>query len=203
MKAAHLPISPSKTLLRFANEIASSGKSLILDAPCGYGRNAIALAARGCTVVAVDNDRQRLATLEQVKTTYIAECASPGVRTGKIFTVCADLNAERWPFAPSSFSAIICIHFEMVGLVPRLVSSLQEGGHVYIETFGGQGENFRVLPKAGQLRQLFCRHVEFKYYKECKVGPIAFKSVSVTLFAQKPYESGRRLRQSFQDVDNW
>ena len=140
--------------------------------------------------------------LEQVKTAYIAERASPGVRIGKIFTVCADLKAERWPFAPSSFSAIVCIHFAMIDLVPCLLSSLftARGRHVYVETFGGQGENFRVLPKAGQLRDLFSRHVEFKYYKERQVGPTEFNSVSVTLFAQKQYERGRRLRQSFQDV---
>ncbi len=188
VKAARLPVSPSKTLLRFADQVASFGRGTVLDASCGYGRNAVALAARGCTVVAVDNDQGRLAALEQVKTAYIAERASPDVRIGKIFTVCTDLKAERWPFAPSSFSAIVCIHFAMTHLVPCLLSSLQEGGHVYVETFGGQGENFRVLPKAGQLRDLLSRHVEFKYYKERKVGPIEFNSVSVTLFAQKPYE---------------
>jgi hypothetical protein len=42
--------------------------------------------------------------------------------------------------------------------------------------------------------------MEFKYYKERQVGPTEFNSVSVTLFAQKQYERGRRLRQSFQDV---
>ncbi len=90
----------------------------------------------------------------------------------------------------------------MIDLVPCLLSSLftARGRHVYVETFGGQGENFRVLPKAGQLRDLFSRHVEFKYYKERQVGPTEFNSVSVTLFAQKQYEHGRRLRQSFQDV---
>ena len=188
MKTAHLPISPSKTLLRFAEQVAYFGRGTVLDAPCGYGRNAVALAARGCTVLAVDNDQGRLAALEQVKTAYIAERALPGVRIGKIFTLCADLKAERWPFAPSSFSAIVCIHFAMIDLVPCLLSSLQEGGHVFVETFGGHGENFRVLPKAGQLRDLFSRHVEFKYYKERKVGPTEFNSVSVTLFAQKPYD---------------
>jgi SAM-dependent methyltransferase len=136
VKTGHLPISPSKTLLRFADQVESFGRGTVLDAPCGYGRNAVALAARGCTVVAVDNDQGRLAALEQVKSAYIAERASPGLRIGKI-------------------------------------------------TFGGQGENFRVLPKAGQLRDLFSRHVEFKYYKERKVDPTEFNSVSVTLFAQK------------------
>jgi SAM-dependent methyltransferase len=182
---ARPPISPSKTLVKLADQIASSGKGPVVDAPCGYGRNAVALAARGCTVVAVDNDRKRLVSLEQVKAAYIAERASTGVSTGQIFTVCANLTAKGWPVAPSSVSAIICIHFAMIDLVPRFISSLQVGGHIYIETFGGHGQNFRELPKAGQLRDLLSRHVEFIHYKERKVGPTEFDSVSVTLFAQR------------------
>src|SRR5258707_6575555 len=163
------------------------------------GRSALLLSEAGSKIFGLRNANR---ALEQVKTAYIAERASPGVRIGKIFNVCAALKAERWPFAPSSFSAIVCIHFAMIDLVPCLLSSLftARGRHVYVETFGGQGENFRVLPKAGQLRDLFSRHVEFKYYKERQVGPTEFNSVSVTLFALKQYERGRRLPQSFQDV---
>jgi SAM-dependent methyltransferase len=187
MRTDYLSTFPSKALVRFADQIASVGKSPVLDAACGYGRNAIALAARGCTVVAVDNDQRRLVALEKVKTSCIAERACPGIGIGRIFAVCADLNPESWPFAPSSFKAIICIHFPMVNLVPCFISSLQAGGYIYIETFGGHGENFRELPKAGQLKKLFSRHVEYIYYKERKVGPMAFDSVSVILFAQKRY----------------
>jgi hypothetical protein len=48
---AQLPISPSSTLLRFADRIASSGSGLVLDVACGHGRNAVVMAARGRTVV--------------------------------------------------------------------------------------------------------------------------------------------------------
>jgi SAM-dependent methyltransferase len=186
----HLPVSPSKTLVKFADQIASFGKGPVVDAPCGYGRNAVALAARGCTVVAIDRDRKRLVALEQSKAAYIAESVSAGISIGQIFGVCADLTAKAWPVAPSSVSAIICIHFAMIDLVPRFISSLQVGGYIYVETFGGHGQNFRELPKAGQLRDLLSKHVEFLYYKERKVGPPKFDSVSVTLFAQRGYECG-------------
>jgi len=183
--AARLPLSPSKTLIKFVDEIALSGDGPVLDAPCGYGRNAVALAARGRTVVAVDNDRRRLAVLERVKGVYIAESASPGVSIGRILTVCADLEANRWPIAPSSVSAIVCIHFSMITLMPRFVSSLRAGGCIYIETVGGQGQNYRELPRAGQLRDLLCRHADFRYYREQKVGPPEWNTVSVKLFARK------------------
>ena len=182
---AHLPISPSKTLIGFADQIASLNKGPIVDAPCGYGRNAFAFAARGCTVIAIDSDRKRLAALDQMKTVYLAKNAPGGINRGQIFTVCADLTAEGWPVAPSSASAIICVHFEMIDLIPTFLSSLQEDGYLYIETFGGQGQNFLELPKAGQLRQLLSRQVEFRYYKERKVGPEEVNVVAVTLFAQR------------------
>jgi len=41
---AELPISPSSTLLRFADKIALSGSGLVLDVACGYGRNAVVMA---------------------------------------------------------------------------------------------------------------------------------------------------------------
>jgi SAM-dependent methyltransferase len=185
VKGAQLPISPSKTLLKFSSEITSSGKGLVLDAPCGYGRNAVALAALGCTVIGVDHDRKRLAILEQTKTAHIAANALPNITPGKIFALCADLNPKTWPFAPSCFSAIVSVHFPIEYLIPTFISSLQEGGHIYVETFGGHGENFRFLPKAGEFRKLFPPDTHFKYYKERKVGPLGFDSVAVTLFAQK------------------
>jgi SAM-dependent methyltransferase len=190
MKATtkHLPVSPSKTLVKFAVQIASFGKGPVVDAPCGYGRNAVALAARGSTVVAIDRDRKRLVALEHLKAAYIAESASAGVSIGQICVVCADLTAEAWPIAPSSVSAIICIHFPMINLIPRFITSLQVGGHIYVETFGGHGQNFRESPQAGQLRDLFSKHVEFLYYKERKIGPPEFDSVSVTLLAQRRHE---------------
>jgi SAM-dependent methyltransferase len=185
VKTAQLPISPSKALLRFSSEIASSGKGLVLDAPCGYGRNAVALAALGCTVIGVDHDRKRLAILEQTKTAYIAANAPPNITPGRILALCADLNPKTWPFAPSCFSAIVSVHFSINQLIPTFISSLEEGGHIYVETFGGHGENFRVLPRAGQLREILSREMQFKYYKERAVGPAALNKVAVTLFAQK------------------
>ena len=73
----------------------------------------------------------------------------------------------------------------MIDLIPTFLSSLQEGGYLYIETFGGQGQNFRDLPKAKQLRESLSTQVEFRYYKERKVGPADADSVVVTLFAQR------------------
>ena len=73
----------------------------------------------------------------------------------------------------------------MIDLIPVFISSLREGGYLYVETFGGQGQNFRELPRAEQLRKLLSTYVEFRFYKERKVGPMGFDSVAVTLLGQK------------------
>jgi SAM-dependent methyltransferase len=181
----HLPVSPSKTLVKFGDHIASLGEGPIIDAPCGYGRNAVELAARGCTVIAIDKDLRKLSILDQLRDSYIEERASTDVSPGKIFTVCADLTIEGWPMGPSSVSAIVCVHFAMLDLIPSFIASLRTGGHLYVETFGGQGQNFRDLPKAGQLRELLSKYVEFRYYKEQKVGPPEIDSVSAVLLAKR------------------
>jgi hypothetical protein len=148
------------------------------------------MAMRGCTVVAIDNDRKRLAALEQVKDGSVGQNAPNGTAAGKILLVCADLTPAGWPLGPSSVSAIICVHFVMIDLIPTFLSSLQEDGYLYIETFGGQGRNFRDLPKAKQLGELLSPHTEVRYYKERKVGPSGVDSVVVTLFAQRRRGSG-------------
>jgi SAM-dependent methyltransferase len=171
--------------MTFTDFITDAGEGLILDAPCGYGRNAVALAARGHTVIGIDNDRRRLDMLEQVKAEYIARSAPPGAVVGRLLTICADLTAAHWPIESASVSAIVCVHFNMTDLVPCFVSSVREGGFIYVETAGGQGGNYLELPKAGQLRELFGRQVNFIHYKERKVGPPESNAVSARLFAQK------------------
>ncbi len=123
--------------------------------------------------------------LERVKGEYVAKSAPVGITTGEIHAVCADLSVELWPIAPASVSAIVCIHFAMTELVPCLISSLRQGGYIYIETFGAHGQNYRQLPKAGELRALLDSHVEFGYYKERIVGPQGANTVTAKLFAQK------------------
>ena len=61
----HPPSAPSKTLIRFLDRIASSYGAPILDAPCGFGRNALPLANKGFNVIAVDKNLVRLNSLQK------------------------------------------------------------------------------------------------------------------------------------------
>jgi SAM-dependent methyltransferase len=148
-----------------------------LDAPCGFGRNALSLAAKGFNVIAVDKDLVRLNSLQQ----SISEQTNP---VGKVFPLCADLTNGRLPFGPCSFSAILCIHYPVQYILADFDEQLMDGGHLFIETFGGQGQNYLELPKADEIRQAL-KGYKLLFYNERSVGPISQNSVVVKALAQK------------------
>ena len=177
------PLVPSTTLMKFLVRITSSYGAPILDAPCGFGRNALALAARGYHVVAVDRDIDRLRSLEN-SAADILHSDRPSNACGRISSVCADLSTNRLPFAKSSFSAVICVHYPVQTIISDLDAAVQKGGHFYIETFGGQGQNYLELPKAGEIRDALAGY-DFHFYKERQVGPRSQNSVAVRALGRK------------------
>jgi SAM-dependent methyltransferase len=176
---------PSKTLISFANELSQLPGKLVLDAGCGVGRNAVALALLGLSVVCVDRDVDRLRVLSATAPRYISSIKLPHSTLGQLFPICVDLDSSKWPFSMGQFSAIICVHFLKIDLLDLIWSALVVGGHLFIETFGGHGQNHLDLPKAGQLRDLLSSRFNISFYQEKKVGPIGYDAVSVKLLAQK------------------
>jgi tellurite methyltransferase len=173
-------LRPSTVMLRLLDGITFSENATVLDAPCGFGRNAIALASKGLVVFGADNDCGRLGSLKGA----VAELKNSKQTHADIFPICADLNDNRWPFLESSFSAVVCVHYPAQEIIENLKASLREGGYIYIETFGGQGGNYLQLPKAGELRTALAGY-NLLYYKERTVGPMSFNSVVVVALAQK------------------
>ena len=87
-------LAPSKLLMQVLDRVTSFYGEPILDAPCGFGRNALALASHGYDVIAVDNDVIRLKSVN-------ASAASQMNGSGRISTLCADLDlplsiSSRW-----------------------------------------------------------------------------------------------------------
>jgi len=155
--------------------MALPSNAFILDAPSGFGRNSVALADRGYDVVAVDKDMGRLGSLENSKT--------GSLRPGSIHSVRVDLT-NRLPFNDLTFTAIACIHYPVQTALAEFHRTLQSGGVLYIETFGGQGGNYLQLPKAGEVRE-FLQGYKFDLYQERPVGPITCDAVALTLLARK------------------
>lgn len=146
----------------------------MLDAGSGTGRNAIALAQLGRTVVCADRDCQRLGGLV------------PNTRSGgPLIPICIDLAPATWPFGANCFSAVLCVHYLDAALFPYFHSSLIPGGFLYIETVGGQGQNYLELPIAGSLRERLSRSFSFDLYEERPVGPAASNRRAVKLLAKK------------------
>jgi SAM-dependent methyltransferase len=171
--------------MSFMNELSQIQNKPILDAGCGVGRNAVALALRGLTVVCVDRDIHRLHVIRTLGPRYIDTVKPPYSAAGRLFPICADLDKPKWPFSKSQFSAITCVHFLKIELLDEFWSALVVGGYLFIETFGGHGQNHLDLPKAGQLRDLLSSRFNISFYQEKKVGPIGYDAVSVKLLAQK------------------
>src|SRR5262245_28211984 len=110
---------------------------LILDAGCGFGRNAVALAARGLSLVCLDCDHNRLKDLARLGPSKLKEA---GPSSGTLYPVCADV--KFWPFPRNCFSAIICVHIVGDALLEACRHSLVRNGYLYFETFGNQGQNY-------------------------------------------------------------
>jgi SAM-dependent methyltransferase len=167
--------TPSRLLLTWAHKF--KGNQPVVDIGCGAGRNAIALARLGSKIVCVDRDLRRLREL--------AESAQQESLSKFLRLVCAELGPALWPFARQSFSAMICVHFLDVALLPFMRDSLEVGGYLYIETIGGQGENHLDLPAAGTLRYCLAPDFSLEFYRERRVGPPAAGKCAVKLLARK------------------
>ena len=158
------------------SQLAFSDDALILDAPSGFGRNALALADRGYDVIAVDKDLKRLGALKQL--------LADQPPAGKVVVICADLITGRLPFGAFSFSTVLCIHYPVQRIVLDLKSVLKPGGHLYIETFQGHGMNYLELPKAGEILRAL-QDCEMLIYKERPTGPPSEQAVVVEALARK------------------
>ena len=69
--------APSETLISFAAEMGTDFGLPALDIGCGFGRNAVALAVRGISVVCADRRLECLKTLARFGPKYIAEHRRP------------------------------------------------------------------------------------------------------------------------------
>jgi SAM-dependent methyltransferase len=179
------PGAPSKTLIKFVEEMGRAPKLPVLDAGCGFGRNALALAARGASIICVDRRLDRLEVLASIGSKYLSNQTQFNGAIGKLLPVLADLGPLNWPFSEKCFSGVVCVHFVDIGLLEVFRASLISRGFFYFETFGGQGGNYLDLPRAGQVHDLLSTNFDLSFYRERKVGPAGCDAVAVKLLAYK------------------
>ncbi|MEW6369481.1 MAG: class I SAM-dependent methyltransferase [Pseudomonadota bacterium] len=140
----HAPtVHPSHWVGRFA-PLVPAGE--VLDLACGSGRHARLFARLGHPVLAVDRDRQALAS-----------AAGAGIATLEV-----DLEEEgaAWPFETGRFAGIVVTNYLHRPLMANLIASLAPGGVLIYETFAlgneafGKPSNPAFLLRPGELLDL-------------------------------------------------
>jgi SAM-dependent methyltransferase len=118
-------VQASAWVARFAGLIPQGP---VLDLACGSGRHARLLAALGLSVIALDRDREALAS-----------AAGQGVTA-----VLHDLEApaSRWPFAPRSLAGVVVTNYLHRPLFKAIAASLAADGVLIYETFARGNEAF-------------------------------------------------------------
>jgi 2-polyprenyl-3-methyl-5-hydroxy-6-metoxy-1,4-benzoquinol methylase len=138
---------PSSWFAWHAARIKSGSR--VLDLACGTGRHALAAAALGAKVTAVDKDA---ASLEIAR----KEALARGV---EVTWIQADLEAE-WPDL-GQFDAVLVFNYLDRNRMPRIVNAVAPGGILLLETFlesqrafGWGPEREEHLLRSGELPKL-------------------------------------------------
>jgi hypothetical protein len=114
---------------------------------------------------------------------FLLQHRSPRQQVGRLHPLCSRLGSTSWLFADECFSGIVCIHFLTLDLLDAFHRALIPRGFLFIETFGGQGQNYLDLPHKGQLHDLLTSNFDLLFYKERAVGPRNVRAVAVKLLA--------------------
>ena len=122
-------------------QLSFSGER-VLDAGCGQGQWAIALAHRFSRVDALDLKPERLAVLSSVK---------QAMGLGNIFPFQGSI--EKLPYNDNSFDAIFCYGVIMFTNLPKVLSEfyrvLQPGGRLYV-CLNAEGWNHYLIEERGK-----------------------------------------------------
>lgn len=159
MQPPHDVQAPSPWVVRWAPLVRPGSE--VLDLACGTGRHARFLAARGCSVLAVDRDAEAIAALAGVV---------------GVFTRTADLEGAAWPFAPASFDAVVVANYLHRPLFGPIVDALRPGGILLYETFMlgnerfGRPSNPDFLLRPGELLEAVQGPLEVVAFEQGEVG---------------------------------
>jgi SAM-dependent methyltransferase len=171
----HRQLKPSAYVKHFAQTVAESVQGYpVADIGCGSGRNAVFIAQMGCNVICIDKNFSRLCK---------NEFDLPIQKRLEVRLL--DALNEPWPFARCTLGGIIVVDFLPWPLFPHLTDSLIPNGYLLLETVSGRGENFRELPKAGQLEATFKGRLIIEDYREKYLRPRSSGAVTVKMIGRR------------------
>ena len=158
----------------------------ILDLACGRGRNGLALAEHGASVVFADKSSSALESVEQ----RLAEDDLPG----SVWQVDLEEPGSN-PFAEFSFGAVIGFRYLHRPLFPALKNSVIGGGLLVYETFTieqrrfGRPNNPDYLLQPNELQEMFQAWEIIYHFEGVQLNP---ERHVAQIVARKPARYGNR-----------
>jgi SAM-dependent methyltransferase len=140
--------APAMWLVQHADLLPLEGRAL--DVACGRGRNALWLAERGLTTLAVDRNAEAMRALNDIARE----------RRLPLRAEVRDLEGKADPFRGSTYDVIVVVHYLHRPLFPVLIAALAPGGRLVYETFTraqaarGKPTNPDFLLESGELPDL-------------------------------------------------
>ncbi len=162
--------TPSKFVVEAVQKIKLPAHSLVLDMPCGYGRNSLFLLSKDFRVCGAD---------------YGDPMLHDGWHKSSTNILLVRLDAtKRLPFAKGQFDLVVVVHFVAEGLMQNVIPCIKQGGYLIFETYSGVGGNWMVLPCVGEIQSWLMPDFEILSCKERLVGPRK-ENVSAKILAKK------------------
>ncbi len=153
---------------------------LVLDLACGAGRNALHLARKGFTIIAVDISWEGLQRLARRS------------RDGQLPVHPVHADLDRLTLPPKAFDIVVNARFLLRSLFPRIRRALRDGGLLLFETFstdeidvlgGDIRRPFALEP--GELRAAFSDYELILYEEGIFEEPEGERGL-VRMIARKP-----------------
>ncbi|MDP3618619.1 MAG: class I SAM-dependent methyltransferase [Ramlibacter sp.] len=144
--------APSTWVQRWSHLVAPGGR--VLDVACGAGRHMRWFASRGHPVTGVDRSADAIGSLAGV---------------GEVLQ--ADIENGPWPFAGSTFDAVVVTNYLWRPLLGVIVQSVAPGGVLLYETFAAGNETVGkpsrpdFLLRTGELLQA-CANLRVVAYED-------------------------------------
>ena len=151
--------APSAWVVRWTADIARGAS--VLDLACGAGRHSRLLAARGCSVTAVDRD---------------PSVAKESASEPNVDFIEADLETDGWPLPGRQFDAIIVTNYLHRPLFAALKGALAPDGLLLYETFAvgnaafGRPSNPDYLLRPRELLEVFGSDMRVIAFEDGFVG---------------------------------
>jgi hypothetical protein len=100
----------------------------------------------------------------------LADTMQAAKRESSSSILALQLNAYKpLPFREGVFDLVVVVHFSVIDIAKIVTPLLKIGGHLILETYGAQGENWRGLPNRNHVAAQLASQFDLVVYQETAV----------------------------------